>query len=67
MSKFSERLKELRTESGLTTRQLGEKLNISHVAIIRWENDKAVPLLDNVVALSKFFNVTVGYMAGEEN
>ena len=67
MSSFAERLKELRTEKGLSTKELGKHVGVSGMAISRWERSAGVPVLDNVVALANFFEVTVGYMAGVEN
>ena len=37
MEIFAERLKELRTEANLTTRELGEKIGVTNITISRWE------------------------------
>ncbi len=67
MSKFSERLKELREEKGLTQAQLAKEVKLSHSAIGHWETNHRVPNLDAVIKLAEYFKVTVGYMAGVED
>ncbi|MGN1201536.1 MAG: helix-turn-helix transcriptional regulator [Candidatus Caccovivens sp.] len=67
MSKFSERLKELRTEEGLSQAQLAKMVGVSHVAITYWETNKRVPNLDAVIALAKYFGVSLDYIAGLED
>lgn len=66
-NKFAERLKELRTEKGLSQKQLANKVNLSDVAICLWEQNKRVPNLDAVIALADFFNVTLDYISGRED
>ena len=42
---LSKRLKELRMESGLTQRELGERVNVTKVSICCYENGTRVPTL----------------------
>lgn len=44
--KFGERLKELRTEKGLTTRTLAEKIGTNNANISNWENNKNFPSIN---------------------
>ncbi len=67
MSKFSERLKELRLENGLTQIQLADEVGLSDAAIGLWENNKRVPNLDAVIVLAKYFKVSLDYIAGLED
>lgn len=67
MSKFSERLKELRLEKGLSQNQLAKAVNLSDVAICLWEQNKRVPNLDAVIAIADFFGVSIDYLAGRED
>ena len=67
MNKFSERLKELRVEKGLSQRALAEKTGFSQPAIARWEAGLQVPNIDVVVAFALFFEVTADYLLGLEN
>ena len=64
MKEFAERLKELRTDKGLSQRELAKLLNISHVALSQWENESRTPNAEAVVILAKFFEVTTDYLLG---
>lgn len=67
-SNFSNRLKELRTERGLSQLQLSKKLNnkIAPSAIRLWERNKRVPNLDAII-LAQYFCVSLDYIAGLED
>jgi len=67
MNKFGERLKELRTEKGLSLQQLADKVGITPAGLNYWEQNKRVPNLDAVIALADFFDVTLDYIAGRED
>ena len=67
MKIFSERLKELRTEKGLSALKLGKALGVTDSTIIRWENEKISPTIDNLYNIAKYFNVTTDYLLGLEN
>lgn len=56
---LSEKLKQLRSESGLTQEQVAEKLNVTRSAIARWETDKGFPDITNLIAISKLYDITV--------
>lgn len=64
MSEFSERLKELRAESGLSAMALGKSIGVSDMAILRWENGKSDITDENLKKLAEFFNVTTDYLLG---
>ena len=68
-NRFAERLKELRTESGLTQEQLSKALNgaITPSAIGLWELKKRTPNLDAVIILAEYFGVSLDYIAGCED
>jgi len=67
MTKFAERLKELRLEKGLSQRELASKTGISQNAIAFWENEKRVPNANAVATLAIFFGVSADYILGLEN
>lgn len=54
MSEFSERLKELRAESGLSAMALGKSIGVSDMAILRWENGKSDITGENLKNLPSF-------------
>ena len=48
---LSKRLKELRINSGLTQRELGERVNVTKVSICCYENGTRTPTLDTLIVL----------------
>ena len=61
---FGQKLKLLRKKRGLTERQLGECLNFSNQFVSFWENGEREPKLDTLIAIAKFFDVSVDYLLG---
>ncbi len=64
---FCERLKELRTENGLSTTKLAEILKVTHATISRWENGKMTPTIDQLYNIALYFKVSSDYLIGLEN
>lgn len=64
---FANRLKDLRTEAGLSIDKLSEILGFGSASISRWENGKQDITGDNLIVLAKFFKVTAGYLLGIED
>ena len=64
MSKFSERLKVLREEKGLSYQKLGEILGVSGVSLGYYERGERVPDIHTLQNVCSFFNVTSDYMIG---
>jgi len=60
------RLNALRTKRGLSQLELAEALDVSRQSVSKWETDAAVPEIDKLVALSRFFGVSVGALLGVE-
>lgn len=67
MKIYAQRIKELREENYLTQQQLGEAVGYDQSRVAKWENGSLEPNIDVLIALSKLFNVTVGYLVGTEN
>ena len=63
---LGQRIAERRKLLGLSQEGLGEKMGISRQAISKWEADAAVPEIDKLIALSKLFDVSVGWLLGTE-
>ena len=57
MANFAERIKELRTETGLTQEQLAEKAGATLMTVIRWERGDNIPTEDNLLFLARLFKV----------
>ena len=64
MTKFSERLKELRAEKNLSQQELGKTLNVTKMAISHWEKGHSEPSISQLIFLSAFFDVSVDYLVG---
>ena len=54
---FSKNLKFLREQKKLSQNKLGELANVNQTTIARWENEEMAPSIDNVIELSKIFNI----------
>ena len=67
MEIFSERLKELRQEKGLSIQALAKETKISSSSICRWENGQADIRGAQLVILAKYFDVTIDYLMGLED
>ena len=67
MRKFAERLKELRTDKGLSIHALAKKVELGASTICRWENNGGDIKGDQLIILAKFFGVTTDYLLGLED
>lgn len=63
---FGEKLQSLRKQSGLSQEQLASQLTISRQAISKWELDSSLPDTENIIQLSKLFNVSIDYLLNDE-
>lgn len=63
---LGQRISEGRKRLELSQEALGEKMGISRQAISKWESDAAVPEIDKLIALSRLFGVSVGWLLGVE-
>mgnify|MGYP001781835942 CR=1 FL=1 len=61
---FSERLKYLRKQAGLTQVEVAEKLGISQPAYASWERGVKKPTQENLVKIAQILNVSVDYLVG---
>lgn len=64
MSKFSQRLKEIRDEKGISRKQLAEKMFVSVRLISYWENGQRECDFDTLLKLSKVLGETIDYILG---
>ena len=61
---FGETLKELRLERKVNQVELAQAIGVSKGIISLWENGLREPTLTNLVALAKYFDVSIDYLAG---
>jgi len=56
---FTQKLKQLRLERGLSQQQIADKLGISNQAYSRWETGKFSPNLQSLEKIAKTLNVPI--------
>ena len=61
-----QRIAQKRKELGLSQETLGEQLGVSRQAIYKWESDATLPEIEKLIALSRIFSVSVGWLLGVE-
>ncbi|HIE56287.1 MAG TPA: XRE family transcriptional regulator [Chromatiaceae bacterium] len=66
MEQIGSKIKILRTQSGLTTRQLASELQVSQAQISRIENGLRQPDGDLLIKISDFFNVPLDNLMRDE-
>lgn len=54
----------LRVKSGLSQRELAEKLHVHQTAISQWESGRVNPDMQSQKNLAAFFDVTIDYLLG---
>ena len=57
-----EKIAKCRKEQSLTQTQLAEELGVTRQAVSRWESDLAFPETDNLLKMSKLFNVSTDWL-----
>lgn len=61
---FAKRLRELREEKGLSQRAVAKHLKITNKAYMHYENNGGQPRHEKLIALAKFFGVSIDYLFG---
>jgi len=61
-----QRIAAKRKEQELSQESLGEVLGVSRQSIYKWESDSSLPEIDKLVAMSRLFHVSVGWLLGVE-
>lgn len=64
---FQHRLYDLRKKAGLSQEELANLLGVTRQAVQKWEAGTSKPDLDNLLALAKYFNVSLDWLvSGQE-
>ena len=63
---FCDNLKDLRQEKGIGQVELANQLGVSKGIVSLWENGLREPSMSSLLALSKFFKVSIDYLVGNE-
>lgn len=56
---LGEKLKSLRKKENLSQEELAEKLNVTRQSISLWENNQSSPSIDNIIAISRIFSISI--------
>ncbi len=62
---FGQKLKNLRSDNGLTQEQLAAKIFVTRTAISKWETGKGYPGIDSLKAISSLFNISIDELISE--
>lgn len=63
---LGQRLKKLRSEKGLTQKDLADQLHVSFQTVSKWENDENEPDISTLKELAKLYNCSVDSLLGDE-
>ena len=63
---FEEKLKSIRKQAGLSQEQLAEKLGVSRQAVTKWETDMGIPDIENIMAISALFDISIDELLSNE-
>ncbi len=63
-NKFKDNLKMLRKEREIGQEELAKAINVSKGIISLWENGLRDPGMTSLIALSKFFDVSIDFLVG---
>lgn len=61
---IGEKIKTLRKEINITQADLAKALNVTRSAVALWETDKTDPDILNLIAIAKFFKISVDELLG---
>lgn len=64
MDSFGERLRAMRQEKNIGQIKLAKELDVGKSIISLWEQGKCEPTLSKLVAIAKYFGVSIDYLAG---
>ena len=64
--KISQLLKDIRQQNQLTQETLAERLKVSRSAIARWESEKGIPDIGNLIAISREFDISLDTLIKED-
>lgn len=64
MNMIGNQIKKLRTEQGMTQKQLADKLFVSAQAVSRWENNEVEPSVATITEIAKIFDVSTDVVLG---
>ena len=64
MSRFAERLRELRKNKNINQQKLSNYLGYGYTAVANYESGRNEPAIDTLCKIAEYFDVTVDYLIG---
>lgn len=64
---FAEKLKSIRKQTCMSQEQLAEKLGVSRQAVTKWETDAGIPDIENIMAISALFDISIDELLSNES
>lgn len=64
MADFSERIRELRIENGMTQDDVGKIIGVKRTSIYTYEKGLNYPEVRGLMALADYFDISVDYLLG---
>ena len=58
-SKSARLITELREKRNLSMQDVADRIGVSKTSVFKWENEQSKLTTENVLKISKFFNITV--------
>lgn len=63
---FADKLKQIRLRNNWSQEELAEKVGVSRQAITKWETGKGLPDMENIIIISKIFDITIDELLIDE-
>ena len=63
---FADKLRTIRKQAGMSQEKLAEKLSVSRQAITKWETNMGIPDIENIMAISALFDVSIDELLCKE-
>lgn len=67
MAELSAQFKKIRTEKGLTQKQVADGIGITEQAYQRYEYGKTVPSALVLISLADYFDISLDYLVGRSD
>ncbi len=64
---IADNIRKLRKENNMSQDELAEKLGVSRQSVSLWETDQTQPTIENIIALTKIFNVSSDVILGKND
>ena len=64
---LGQKIKDLRTQRGMTQEQLADAIYVTRAAISKWETGKGYPGIDSLKLLAEVFGVTIDELISEDD